>query len=140
MGERQRCICVRDRWGYDGLDPLTAKPCPVHSPEYFEGPALCISLGRLRKMLEDPRRHSFDQASIARTLTAAISELTAYDSLRAKIGAEVERLREVASDSARTADIATDRRTVAHFNATRISAEDTADRLSALLEESGGGS
>lgn len=34
-----RCICVKEGWGYDSLDPVEARPCPVHSPEYFEPPA-----------------------------------------------------------------------------------------------------
>lgn len=40
QGGAERCICVKDRLGdplgFDSHDPVSAKPCPVHSPEYRE--------------------------------------------------------------------------------------------------------
>lgn len=34
--EQGKCICADEGLGFDSLDPLAARPCPVHSPEYAD--------------------------------------------------------------------------------------------------------
>lgn len=54
-GAAAKCICVKEGWGYDGYDPVTAGPCPVHSSEYFVPPASEITIEKLRRQRDQLR-------------------------------------------------------------------------------------